>query len=99
MDDRGERGYNGNDGRNGIRGIQGIPGIPIPGDHDVLIRLDEKMDTLIKRFDKTDQCMEDHARRIYSLEMFHNSILAYAAAISTVITAAGTWILNQLRVG
>lgn len=102
MDERGDRGYDGHDGRNGIQGIQGIqgiPGVPCIGDHDLLIRLDTKMDTIIERLANTDKCLDDHADRIYSLEMFHNSLLAYAAAISVAISAGGTWLLNQLRIG
>ena len=103
--ERGERGYDGRDGAhgkdglNGINGINGVIPVQLLGDHDLLIRLDTKMDTILERLERGDVCMEEHNQRITSLELFRNSILAYVTCISLIISGAGTWLLNHVKVG
>lgn len=44
-------------------------GAPVPdSDHDLLIRLDEKMDAVLKALDEGNKCMDDHENRIKLLE-------------------------------
>lgn len=66
-------------------------------DHDLLIRLDEKMDAILKRLDDGDDCIRDHEKRIGKLESFQNSILAFAGAVSLAVSVAGSWILSHFR--
>lgn len=42
-------------------------------DHDLLIRLDEKMDAIITRLEKGDACMKEHEQRIAVIEDQHKS--------------------------
>lgn len=55
-------------------------------DHDLLIRLDEKMDYVIRRLDEGDEEMDDHAKRIRGLEKFQAKLVGAAAFASVVIT-------------
>ena len=55
-------------------------------DHDLLIRLDEKVDTIIKRLEKGDQCMEDLKGRVSRLESFQATLVGIAAAVSFALT-------------
>jgi hypothetical protein len=66
-------------------------------DHDLLIRLDEKMDAILKRLDDGDDCIKDHEKRLGKLESFQNSILAFAGAVSLAVSVAGSWILSHFR--
>lgn len=70
-----------------------------PSDHDLLIRLDEKVDTILKRLEKGDACMDEHDRRISRLENFQNTLLGIAATISIGISVAGSWIMSKLTGG
>lgn len=67
-------------------------------DHDLLIRLDEKMDTILTRLGEGDQCMKDHEKRIGKLESFQNTILAFAGAVSLAVSVAGSWVLSHFKV-
>jgi len=66
-------------------------------DHDLLIRLDEKMDAILKRLEKGDACMEEHEKRISKLESFQNTLLAFAGAISLAVSVTGSWVLSHFR--
>jgi hypothetical protein len=65
----------------------------------LLIRLDERVDTILKRLEKGDKCMEDHDKRIGALERFQQSLLGIAATISFAIATAGSWIMSKLTGG
>lgn len=67
-------------------------------DHDLLIRLDEKMDTILQRLEKGDACMEEHEKRIGKLESFQATLIGISTTISVAITAFGTWILAHFKV-
>ena len=66
-------------------------------DHDLLIRLDEKMDAILKRLEKGDACMENHERRLGNLEGFQKTLLGIATTISVAITVFGNWALSHFR--
>jgi hypothetical protein len=68
-------------------------------DHDLLIRLDEKMDNILLRLGKGDDCMGNHETRISKLESFQNTILAFAGSVSLAVSVAGSWVLSQFRGG
>jgi hypothetical protein len=81
--DRGDRGFNGKNGVDGINGINGVNGIiPSLNDHDLLIRLDEKMDTILKRLEKGDECMKDHETRLSRLESFQATLVGIAGVVA-----------------
>ena len=65
----------------------------------MLIRLDEKMDMILDRLKKGDDCMKEHDSRISKLENFSYTLLGIGAGISMLISTAGYWILNHLRFG
>jgi hypothetical protein len=67
-------------------------------DHDLLIRLDEKMDAMLKRLEKGDACMEDHEKRLGVLESFQNTLLAFAGVVSLAVSIAGSWVLSHFKV-
>ena len=47
-------------------------------DHDLLIRLDEKMDAILKRLEKGDTLMMKHGARIGKLESFQATLIGRA---------------------
>jgi hypothetical protein len=51
-------------------------------DHDLLIRLDEKVDVILKKQDKFEENYKDHAKRLNKLEGFRGQIIGFAAAMS-----------------
>lgn len=51
-------------------------------DHDLLIRLDEKMDMIIDKLKKCEDNDKDHAKRLNKLEGFRGQIIGFAAAMS-----------------
>jgi len=55
-------------------------------DHDILLRLDERVDTILKRLEKGDDCMEDLKTRVGHLESFQATLVGIAAAISFALT-------------
>jgi len=55
-------------------------------DHDLLIRLDEKMDAILKRLEKGDACMEEHDKRIGKIEAFHATMIGIAAFVSFTVS-------------
>lgn len=55
-----------------------------PADHDLLIRLDEKVETLIK---SVEILTDDHETRIRSLEKYVWKAIGALAVIDMVITA------------
>lgn len=57
-------------------------------DHDLLIRLDEKMDAILKRLGKGDDCMGDHEKRISKLESFQATLIGIAAFVSFAVSLA-----------
>jgi hypothetical protein len=67
-------------------------------DHDLLIRLDEKMDNMLSRLEKGDACMDDHENRIGKLESLQNTILAFAGAVALGVSVAGSWVLSHFKV-
>lgn len=62
----------------------------------LLIRLDERVDTILKRLEKGDKCMEEHDRRIGALEQFQHTLLGIAVTISIGVSVAGSWIMSKL---
>lgn len=67
-------------------------------DHDLLIRLDEKMDNILDRLEKGDACMKDHEKRLGALESFQNTLLAFAGVVALSVTVAGNWVLSHFKV-
>lgn len=67
-------------------------------DHDMLVRLDEKMDTIIWRLDKVDACQKEQGDRVSKLESFQGTIIAFAGAVSLGASIAGSWVLSHFRV-
>ena len=55
-------------------------------DHDLLIRLDEKMDAILKRLEKGDTLMMKHGARIGKLESFQATLIGIAAAVSFTVS-------------
>jgi len=55
-------------------------------DHDLLIRLDEKMDAILKRLEKGDTLMMKHGTRIGKLESFQATLIGIAAAVSFIVS-------------
>jgi hypothetical protein len=55
-------------------------------DHDLLIRLDEKMDAILKRLDNGDVCLQDHEKRIGKLESFQATIIGVAGVVSLTVS-------------
>ena len=55
-------------------------------DHDLLIRLDEKMDAILTRLEKGVASIKDHNGRITKLESFQAVILAVAGAVSLAVS-------------
>lgn len=88
----------GDKGDRGERGYQGEKGEPCRQDHDLLIRVDTKLDTVIEKLTDVNAKVEKQETRIVALESFHNTILAYAASLSLAISLMGTWVLNHLKV-
>lgn len=62
-------------------------------DHDLLIRLDENVKELIRRFDGFIQTQTDHEKRIQQLEGWRWKLIGMAAGAG----AAATFIVNWLR--
>lgn len=60
-----------------------------PNDHDLLIRLDQKVDTL---HDKVSVLTDDHEDRIRSLE---KRVWGASAIVSVVVTGMG-WLIQLL---
>lgn len=58
-------------------------------DHDLIIRLDQKMDMVLERLEKGDTCMDELKNRVSKLESFQATILGIAATISAGITILG----------
>jgi hypothetical protein len=83
MAERGERGERGDRGTNGVNGVNGVPCLE---DHDLLIRLDEKMDTILKRLTEGDQTIKDHEKRLSKLESFQAVIIGIAGAVSFMVS-------------
>jgi hypothetical protein len=57
-----------------------------PSDHDLLIRLDEKVDTILKRLENGDKCLDDHEKRISKLETFQTTLIGIAGAVSFAVS-------------
>ena len=55
-------------------------------DHDLLIRLDEKMDNILIRLGKGDVCIEDHEKRISKLESFQATLIGIAGFVSLAVS-------------
>lgn len=55
-------------------------------DHDLLIRLDEKMDHILIRLGKGDICIDDHEKRISKLESFQATLIAVAGVVSLAVS-------------
>jgi len=55
-------------------------------DHDLLIRLDEKIDMILEKLKKCEDNDKDHSKRINELEGFKGQIIGFAAALSFVIS-------------
>lgn len=55
-------------------------------DHDLLIRLDEKMDAILKRLEKGDACMDEHEKRISKLESFQATLIGIAGFVSLAVS-------------
>lgn len=53
---------------------------------ELLVRLDERTDAIMKRLEKGDACMDNHEKRISKLESFQAQLLALAAGISFAVT-------------
>jgi len=63
----------------------------------LLGRLDERTDAILKRLESGDRCIKDHETRIGKLEGFQNTMLGIAATISLAITVFGNWALSHFR--
>lgn len=61
-----------------------------PSDHDLLIRLDEKMDSMLKRLEKGDDCMDNHEKRISKLESFQATLIGIAGVVSFTVSLVWT---------
>ena len=68
-------------------------------DHDLLIRMDEKMDAVLKRLEDNDTTLDDLEARVDALERFKSAIFAVVAVVSFVVSAAGTWFMSHFRFG
>ena len=55
-------------------------------DHDILLRLDERVDAILKRLEKGDQCIDDLKTRVSRLESFQATLVGIAATVSFVLT-------------
>ena len=68
-------------------------------DREWLIQIDRKVDSILERLEKSDNCMKDHEDRLSKLEKFQSTLIGIAAAISITISTGGYWILNRLLHG
>ena len=68
-------------------------------DREWLIQIDGKVDSILERLEKSDNCMKDHEDRLSKLEKFQSTLIGIAAAISITISTGGYWILNRLLHG
>lgn len=68
-------------------------------DREWLIQIDGKVDSILERLEKSDNCMKDHEDRLSKLEKFQSTLIGIAAAISITISTGGYWILNRLHGG
>ena len=68
-------------------------------DREWLIQIDGKVDSILERLEKSDNCMKDHEDRLSKLEKFQSTLIGIAAAISITISTVGYWILNHLHGG
>lgn len=56
-------------------------------ERDALLgRLDERTDSILKRLEKGDECMNDLKTRVGKLEGFQSTLIGIAAAISFALT-------------
>lgn len=73
-------------------------------DHDLLIRLDAKMDSVINSYSDLKRGMYGDdgqgglCGRISKIEQFQSTLLGIAASISFVVSLAGSWILSKLEI-
>jgi hypothetical protein len=49
---------------------------------ELLIRLDERMGTIVERLAKGDDCMKDHGARIGKLESFQATLVGIAGVVA-----------------
>jgi len=63
----------------------------------LLGRLDERTDAILKRLESGDTYLKDHETRIGKLEGFQNTLIGIATTISLVITIFSNWVLSQFR--
>lgn len=68
-------------------------------DHDLLVRLDEKMDVVLKRLDAGDEELDDHDKRLKKLEVFQAKLIGIALAASAGISAIIVWVQNWFGSG
>lgn len=58
-------------------------------------RLEGKMDLVIERIQKGDECMKSQGDRIGALENFRALLLGEAAVLTLVITVSGYWVMRH----
>ena len=59
-------------------------------DHDLLIRLDEKVDAILKRLEKHDGKDEELEKRIGRVESFQIRVIGIATGISIAVSSVGS---------
>ncbi len=64
---------------------------------ELLIRLDERLETVLKRLENGDKCMKDHESRIVKVEGFQNTLIALAGSVAFVISIVGSWVFSHFK--
>jgi len=68
-------------------------------DHDLLIRMDEKMDAVLLRLRDSDKAMGELSKRVSVLEGFKSTIMGVVAVISLLVSMFVTWLMSYFRIG
>ena len=80
------RGDRGEKGEKGDQGDRGINGMPFPDDHDLLVRIDQRIADI-------HDCIEDHEVRIRTLEKDQLKVLG-AGAVTGFVSGWFSRLLN-----
>ena len=71
-------------------------------DREWLVQIDGKVDSILSRLEKGDDCMKDYGDRLDALEKFQAKLIGIAVAVSLLGSVCGYWILcklNELGIG
>jgi len=67
-------------------------------DHDLLIRIDEKMTIVLGELKKGEKKITELEKRVESIEGLKHTLLGIVASISFGISIFGVWIMEKLRI-